>query len=365
MKFRFVAVFLMLGLVALLIQMGTQREGDNTVTPAMAAASSVSADKHRSAMQFPTITPDQPPVTPTATTNIDTPALSPIERIRAIQEKTALHQSVLEDHARFSRYPAHNRRFESAQADPVLRHYGTDERVTYSEDKQFALSVASDQKYYLPSQTVYLSAKLLDASGQAQPGAYAAQLIYNETVSLGYLEFSDAQGDGTYQTHLSLSDFGNQILPPGLYKVLITEQRSELVDAVAFVVSEPVIKLTGEYREALTASGDLIFEVEVDVQEANRFYLQASLYTSSDQAIGSSQFANELAPGRHWLPLSFHGRLIHDQAEHGPYWLKNVSIAKVGVPMERIPLQQNRFYSRSYRLEELNDQPHREANKEG
>lgn len=286
---------------------------------------------------------------------------NPIARIRAIQEKTALHQSILADHEQHTRYPSHNRRFESAKADPTVAHYGVDERVTLSEDKKHALKVYSDQKYYLPSQNVKVSAQLMDAYGNALPAQLQAQLIYNEEVNLGYLDFEDPQGVYAYTATLSLADFKQKALPPGLYKILIVENSSELLDAVAFVVSEPVIETTGAFRESLTSEGDLRIEVEVEVRAAHRYYAQASLYSFSDAPIGTTQFSQPLQPGRHWLPLDFHGRLIHDNQEPGPYRLKHLSLAKVGIPMERIPLISPEFETASYALQELNDARHEES----
>ena len=43
-----------------------------------------------------------------------------IDRIKAIQQKTALHQALIEDHQQYSRYPAFNSAFKSEEQDPLL-----------------------------------------------------------------------------------------------------------------------------------------------------------------------------------------------------------------------------------------------------
>ena len=290
-----------------------------------------------------------------------TSTMSPIARIRAIQEKTALHQSLLQDYAQHVRYPEFNRRFDSPSQDPTQRHYARDERVTVSGDEHFALTLSSDQKYYLPSQYAIIDAALLNPNGVAIPAKLAGQLIYNETKELGFVSFEDKRGDHRYQAHISLSDYQGQVLPPGIYKVLVAEQNSEVVDAVAFVISEPVIASTGQFRESLTDDGNLRIEAEVDVQAAHRYYVQASLYTISGSPVGTTQFSGELAPGRHWLPLEFHGLMLHDSEEAGPYTLKHLSLAKVGVPIERMPLLSTNYQTQSYALHELNQQKYGEA----
>lgn len=287
--------------------------------------------------------------------------MSPIDRIRAIQNKTALHQSLLKDHDEHHRYPAHNRRFERPESDPVLRHYGIDQRVTTSDDDQYALSVASDQKYYLPSQNVTLLATLQDAYGKYLHANFAAQLIYNEQRNLGFIDFSDSDQDGRYESTFSLADFAGQALPPGLYKVLIMEETSALVDAVAFVVSEPVIQATGEFRESLTAQGDLRIELEVEVKEQNRFYVQASLYALGNTPVGTTQFSETLAAGTHWVPLDFYGLMIRDSGEAGPYTLQHLSLAKVGVPMERMPLSDLNYQTQSYGLDQFTGKKYEEV----
>ncbi len=277
----------------------------------------------------------------------------PIARIKAIQEKTELHRALLQDHDQFTRYPGHNHLISSAAQDPTLKRYEIDERSTLSEDKRHALNIWSDQKYYLQGDTAHIFASLSDANGQKLATRFAGQLVYNETQSLTMLEFSDADNDGVYQSSFAF-ETDDKRFTPGVYKVLIANTETELADAVAFILSEPAVKLTGEYRDQLDKNGDLVIEMQVEVKETNRFYFQGSLYSSTNDAIGTTQYASQLQAGMHWIPLSFHGLLIRDRGEPGPYILKNVSLAKVAMPIQRAPLAMPNYSTEGYTLDQFN-----------
>ena len=91
----------------------------------------------------------------------------------------------------------------------------------------------------------------------------------------------------------------------------------------------------------------------MNVSANSHFYIQASLYSSTNVAIGITQFSQQLTTGSHWVPLSFSGLMIQDANEAGPYVLKNVSVAKVTMPMQRGPLVEPDFQTDSYALDEF------------
>ncbi len=280
--------------------------------------------------------------------------LSPIDRIKAIQEKTALHDSLIQDHDTFTRYPSNNQRIESAEQDPVEKRYGIDERSTQSENGDTNLTIWTDKKFYLRGTEAIIFATLQDANGLTIPTQFLGQLIYNETESLSQFEFSDTDQDGVYEYRLSLGDDDDeQILIAGLYKVLIINDTNELTDAATFTLSQPELQLTGNYTDAISAQGNLLIQAEIEVTVKNRFYFQASLYSSSNDPIGSTQHSAELSPGRYWIPLEFDGLMLHDAEESGPYLLKSVSLTKVAIPIQRAPIIYPKFYTKDYSLDQF------------
>lgn len=281
----------------------------------------------------------------------NTTPLSPIDRIKAIQNKTALHQALLEDHKNFTRYPTYNQAIASATQDPTERRYDIDERSTRSKEGDSSLTIWSDKKYYLHGDQVQIFATLRDAEGTPMTSKFMGQLIYNERTSLQVIEFADEDKDGTYQHTLTLSQ--QEAFPPGLYKVLIVNNTNEISDALTFTLSQPEITLTGNYRDSVSAGGELLIQAEVTVTAKNRFYFQASLYSANNDPIGATQHATELTQGKHWVPLTFDGKLIQDAGESGPFVLKSLSLAKVVLPIQRAPIMHPEFYTKDYSLEQF------------
>lgn len=278
---------------------------------------------------------------------------SAIERFRNQAEASDLKQAIVKEHDTFKRYPSENRAFESEEQDPVKQKYDVDERTTLSEDHSMGLTIWSDEKYYLLNDTVNVYAFIQDAEGQKQSTSFLTSVFYDESQSLGELKLEDQNGDGIYQGSLELNQENTLGKGPGIYKIRIQDIKNKLTDSVTFTLSQPDIALTGNYKEHIDSDGNLIIDAEVSIGATNNFYIQASLYSSTNVAIGVTQFSQQLSSGNHWIPLSFSGLMIQDAQEAGPYVLKKVSVAKVTMPMQRAPLEEPDFQTDSYALSEF------------
>jgi hypothetical protein len=288
---------------------------------------------------------------------------SPIDRIRAIQNKSELHQSLIEDNEKFTRYPEYNQVFSGSENDPIVQRYKIDERTTQNKEDASSLTIWSDKKYYLQGDQATIFASLRDAQGRAIPTQFIGQLIYNEKISLQSIEFTDKNQDGIYQHSISLNITAEQKLAAGLYKVLIVNKTNKVSDAITFILSKPEIELTGNFKDSLSAKGELLIQAEVAVSGKNRFYFQASLYSVNNLSIGSTQVAIELMPGKHWVALPFDGRMIRDVGESGPFMLKNLSLAKVSLPMQRAPMLQPEYFTKDYALDQFHSNQQTENDK--
>lgn len=273
---------------------------------------------------------------------------TPIERIRAIQNKTELHQALLEDHQQFTRYPEYNQRFDSAETDPVLARYAVDERSTENPEDGSQLTIWSDKKYYLKGDSAKLYATLQDQEGRAIQTQFMAQVIYNEKTNLKTVSLEDKNQDGIYEYDLALSAENGQNWQAGVYKVLIINKANPVADALTFIISQPEIELSGQFRDSVSRTGELIIEAEVRVESENRYYLQASLYSANQIAIGATQQALQLSPGKHWIKLAFDGNLIRDSGESSPFLLKHLSLAKVSLPIQRAPIVETEYFTSEY-----------------
>ena len=277
-------------------------------------------------------------------------SLNPIERIRAIQNKTELHQALLEDHQQFTRYPAYNQRFESEAADPVLARYAVDERSTDNPEDHTSLTIWSDKKYYLKGEQANIYASLRDQEGVPLRTQFMAQVIYNENKNLQSIALQDTNQDGIYEYSLPLSSDNGPAWQAGVYKVLIINNTNKVTDALTFIISQPDIELSGEFRDSVSTKGELIIEAQVQVASENRYYVQASLYSANQLAIGATQQSLQLAPGKHWVKLAFDGTLIRDAGESAPFLLKHISLAKVALPIQRAPMIDAEYFTRDYPL---------------
>jgi len=290
------------------------------------------------------------------TNHKNTHTLSPIDRLRSITDKTDLQAQVIDEHDQFKRYPSENRAFESEDKDPVQQRYDVDERTTINDDSGMGLTIWSDEKFYLLNDTVNVYAFLQDPEGQKQATKFISSIYFNETHALGELTLIDEDGDGIYQGTFELSQKNTLGYGAGIYKIRIQDLKNKITDSVTFTLSQPDIALTGNYKEHINSEGNLIIDAEVSITSNNNFYIQASLYSSTNVAIGITQFSQQLTSGTHWIPLSFSGLMIQDAQETGPFVLKKVSVAKVTMPMQRAPLVEPEFHTDSYSLSEFAQQ---------
>jgi len=297
--------------------------------------------------------PNAPDNTPHTLQNINSPQ-SILDRVKKIKEKTQLHESLIKDRETFKRYPPQNARFERPDRDPISMIYNKDERVSESKEERRSLVVWSDKKYYLQEDTAKIYARLRDEFNAPVQAKFAAIVTVNNHQSEEELAFQGPLEDGSYMAQIQFNDKANP-LPAGLYKIIIVSDKSTLRDSVAFMLSQPSAEVTGNYRDSVTPAGNLLIEVELDVKESSRIYLRGSLYGIANQAIGSSQYSEDLNPGKQWIPLEYYGLMIKDFGESGPYQLKHLELGKAVFPMQRTPLIEPRYFTDSYALDEFND----------
>lgn len=277
-----------------------------------------------------------------------------IDRIRDITEKTELQKHLVSENESFNRYAEFNQKFESAKQDPTLMRHAIDERVSFSEDKEYALTLWADKKFYLKDQSITVNAILQNQDEKMINTPLAAVLMDDTQKILHNFELTQ-QGSGYLQATLDGAILQNA--STGIYKIVIKQKQYKLQDSVSFILSEPNIELTGEYRDYINDNGDLIIEAQVKTEQlsgqAQSFYVQASLYSSTQVAIGATQTNQILNAGTHWLALSFDGLMILDTQESGPYELKHVSLARVTMPMQRAPLLQPDYSTQAYAYDEF------------
>ncbi|WNZ56960.1 hypothetical protein QT397_06325 [Microbulbifer sp. MKSA007] len=279
--------------------------------------------------------------------------------IQSLPNKTELHESLLSDLARFHRYPPENRAIKTPEQDPITQTFAVDERTTHSEEGD-SLTIWTDEKFYLRGDTIRVFAYQADSDGDRVSADLTALLVYEDQQVVGTLAFSDSDGDLVYEVLMEAGSFNSQVLEAGIFKVIVDTDIDGLRDAAAFTLSEDTGSYTGSLRDSVTADGNLLIEAEVDISREGRYYFQGSLYNDEQSPIGTTQNALELTAGRHWIPLEFYGLLIRDAGQDGPYLVKQLSIARVTVPMARDSAFEPGYYTERYSLDQFTDTPYQE-----
>jgi len=276
-----------------------------------------------------------------------------VDHLKASDDKNSFHEALLKDHDEQNRYQSFNQKIPTIEQDPTERRYELDVRTVESENGEAALTLWTDKKYYLHGDQVVIYVSLEDARGVPIRTEFAGQLLYNETENMQQFTFTDSNQDGIYEYQLTLGQSNGPSMSAGVYKVLVANQASDIVDAVTFILSQPDLALTGDFKDLIDTEKNLIIETQIEVAAEHRYYFQASLYSSTNDPIGVTQYSGELSPGLHWIPLEFDGLMIRDADEPGPYLLKSISMAKVTLPMQRAPLIFPEYYTKGYNVDQF------------
>ena len=62
-----------------------------------------------------------------------------------------------------------------------------------------------------------------------------------------------------------------------------------------------------------------------------------------------------LEKGKSWVPFKFYGLMMRDSNVDGPYLLKNISLARVTMPMQRAPLIHPGYFTEHYTLSKFSN----------
>lgn len=275
------------------------------------------------------------------------------------------------DYRERARYPESSRALRSGEEDPV-KAKRTPTRQSLRAPDGSALSVWASAVSVEALDPIDLFASF-DGRGKAAAAAavdaVTAEIANAEGGVVAEVVYKDdgqgadrRAGDGVYSARLALPAG----LEPALAESYVVRVRARLADgdlreaAGGFLYSNPAARLTGRYRD-LVRDGNLVVAAEVDVREAGRFHLAASLYSLAGEPVGAAQAAAVLEPGRHWLELPFYGLMFHDRPVAGPYRLKSVGLSTTTrMPNALNDLVEDAHVVRPFRLERMTREPFRE-----
>jgi hypothetical protein len=134
-----------------------------------------------------------------------------------------------------------------------------------------------------------------------------------------------------------------------------TEERK---GATSFMYASPHAQLTGNYRDAVV-DGSLVVGAEIEVTQAGRFHLEATLYGSDGLVkIAWAQAAQWLEPGTHWLDLAYYGLILRERGLDGPFVLRYVALSTTSeMPNAKNRVVENAYATGPYQVSAFSDRP--------
>jgi uncharacterized protein DUF4784 len=290
---------------------------------------------------------------------------------RAALPTDAVARNAAADYRRRARYPRSSQPLDGG-ADPLERDRQVSritQRGPSGEDP--ALTVYPLATGFEDPEPAVLYAYLAVDGTRIPARAIRGTILTEELQPIAEVEYRDdgTGGDAVPNDHLYTAVFvpGRETVPvlSSSYMVQVvatTRTDDERRAATSFLYSHPHAQLTGQYRDAVV-NGSLEVGVEVDVAEAGRFHVEATLYgPDGTRTIAWAQAAAELEPGRHWMTLPFYGLIFHERGIAGAYVLRWVALSTTTqMPNAKNRLREANYRTASYDLAGFTDQPFNDA----
>jgi hypothetical protein len=306
-----------------------------------------------------------PGESPPATVAADDP-------IGGLPQVVALAKQAAGTYRDLAQYPPWSRPFNEEGEDPILR----DRLVSPitgagPEGREPILVVFPDQVSFEVPDPVLLYAYLTVDESRVPASSISGAITAENLQPLVPLTYVDdgtggdrVSGDLLYTARFEPGpDFAPDLSESFLVQVVATtDAGEERQAATSFLYSRPHARLTGAYRDSIV-DGSLAIDAEVEVGRAGRFHLEGTLYSQDGtRAIGEAQTAGELSTGRHWMRLTFFGRIINQSAVDGPYLLRFVALSTTtAMPNAKNRLVTNAHVTGSYRFAQFDPAPFGDA----
>jgi hypothetical protein len=230
------------------------------------------------------------------------------------------------------------------------------------------LTVFPDKVSFESPEPAVLYAYLSEAGERVPAQGIRGTLMTEELQPLAEVDYRDdgggadpIPGDHLYTARLKI---GPELRPDLSESFLVrvfalTEDGRERIAASGFLYSNPAARLTGEYRDGVE-DGSLAIDAEVEVLAAGRFHLEGTLYAGDGgRSVAWAQAAADLIPGRHWMRLSFYGRILAQSGIDGPYLLRFVALSTTSqMPNAKNALVEDAFVTAPYRAADFSDAPY-------
>ena len=296
----------------------------------------------------------------------------------SIQAALSFRESAEEHYRQLARFPDTSAPIEPAN-DPVLQKARvTPAKVLGPPEAPAELNLYPRDVFFESPNAIVLYARYTPGPNQISPSQLTGAIFDKDRTQIATARFYDdgtngdaTAGDQLFTTAIRFpADQTSQLL--GLHTVVVEAGAgpwAPLVATAYYHYGYPGARLTGTYSDQIV-NGDLEISAEVEIVGTGRYHLEASLYTEDGRAIAWAQNAMELPPGRHRIPLLFHGLIFSEKSAYGPFLLKYVSLSNTTqFPGAKARLVQDAYITQPFQPAAFTTQPFnhpemlREANK--
>jgi uncharacterized membrane protein len=204
-------------------------------------------------------------------------------------------------------------------------------------------------------QEVRLAAAGIRGEVQNADGEAVAALVFGDDGQDG-----DAEAGDRFYTATLVPDPDRPEAFRGRFAAVVTAETTDgdtLVATTGFLYATPTAHLTGQYRDAVV-DGHLQIEAEVAVVEPSDIRLEGTLASPAAVMLGYARTEVPLAPGTHWIPLTFWGLILREQNVDGPYTLFSVTLATLDEDgAQPSDVVGNAYRTAPHRAADFSDQP--------
>lgn len=302
---------------------------------------------------------------PHVPTNVVVPYVKPPPP-RAI---AAVGANAAAEYRRRARYPRAAQPLAADEPDPIVR----DREISAVESRgrngaEPTLRVFPASMSFESPEPAVVFAEVTSRGRPARARSIRGTLTTESLAPIAQVEFHDdgadgdaAAGDGRYSVQFPGEALGGALSTSYLVQVVADIEGDDdgRKAAASFQYASPHAHLTGTYRDQVV-DGSLVVGVEVDVAEAGRFHVEATLYGPDGvEKIAWAQAAQWLEPGSHWLDLSYYGLILREHGVDGPYVLRYVALSTTTeMPNAKNRVVENAYTTGGYRSASFTDKPY-------
>jgi len=285
------------------------------------------------------------------------------EALEGMPRPGALSELAAKSYRERARFPPWTEPIRNG-VDPLLRDRTVTPGHSFPRDAEPVLWAEPAASSFQAPGPVTVRARLVEGGSLVPARSIEGEIRNQAGEVVDRVDFRDAGGEGdeaagdrVYTAHLPAARAEGLA---GSYLVQVdalTREGAERTAVTGFLYSVPASHLTGRFRDQVV-EGNLVIEAEIEVLEESRVHLEGTVGTRGGEPLAWAQNATSLAPGRHWLPLTFYGLALAESGRDGPYRLLSVGLSTTGtMPNHPNDLVRNAHVTEAYRAGQFTSRP--------